>query len=37
MMIKLTAAYNLTRMLHDKNEMERFCSDVTAFLVREEL
>ena len=32
---KLTASYNLTRMLHDQKEMEIFCSDVTAFLVTE--
>ena len=30
---KLTAAYNLTRMLHEPQEMERFCVDVTALLV----
>ena len=30
---KLTAAYNLTRMLHEPKEMERFCSHVTSFLV----
>ncbi|MBX3049933.1 MAG: hypothetical protein KF753_00590 [Caldilineaceae bacterium] len=29
---KLTTAYNLTRMLHDQDEMERFCIDVTRFL-----
>jgi len=29
---KLTKVYNLTRMLNDQNEMEHFCSDVTAFL-----
>jgi len=31
---KLTAAYNLTKMLREEREMERFCSDVTAFLNR---
>ncbi|HRJ42375.1 MAG: hypothetical protein KJZ86_17305 [Caldilineaceae bacterium] len=31
---KLTAAYNLTQMLNDTREMERFCSDVTGFLNR---
>lgn len=31
---KLTAAYNLTQMLNDKNEMNRFCADVTEFLNR---
>lgn len=30
---KLTAAYNLTRMLHEPEEMQHFCSQVTAFLV----
>ena len=30
---KLTAAYNLTRMLHEPQEMKRFCSHVTSFLV----
>ena len=34
---KLTAVYNLTRMLNDSDEMERFCSDITAFLNRESL
>jgi len=29
---KLNAAYNLTRMLHNQNEMTLFCADVTAFL-----
>ena len=30
---KLTTAYNLTRMLHEPQEMQRFCSHVTTFLV----
>lgn len=31
---KLTSAYNLTRMLQDPQDMERFCSEVTEYLTQ---
>lgn len=31
---KLTGAYNLTRMLQEPQDMERFCTDVTEYLTR---